>query len=76
MPWASKMSDVAAITKTDENQWFFVVLEGWRLTLEAWSSSWLSCWLAGWQLAGLLTVLGAGLDFDCFFVDSFGDPRS
>ena len=57
MPWASKIdttSDLADIAKTYEHLWFLMVLEGWRLTLEAWRSSWLSCWLAGWQLAGWL----------------------
>jgi len=57
VPWASKIdttSDLADIAKTYENLWFLMVLEGWRLTLEAWRSSWLSCWLAGWQLAGWL----------------------
>ena len=31
-----------------------MVLQDWRVILEAWRSSGLSCWQTGWQLAGLL----------------------
>ena len=36
VPRTSKMdttNDLADIAKTDENNWFLLVLEGWRLTL-------------------------------------------
>ena len=58
VPQASKMdtmSDLADIAKTYDNLWYLMVLEGWRLTLEAWRSSWLSSWLAdGLVAAGWL----------------------
>ncbi len=62
VPRASKMdttSDLADIAKTYENLRFFVVLEGWRLTLEAWRSSWLSCWLLFVSLGTLV------VNFEC-----------
>ena len=37
--WASKMDaagDQADIAKADENKWFPMVFEGWRVILEAW----------------------------------------
>ena len=71
MPRASKTDaagNQADIAKTYEYLWFSMVLEGWRVILEAWRSSGLSCWHTGWQLAGWLTdwlvVAGAGWGAD------------
>ena len=67
MTTASKIDaagDRADIAKTYENSKFSMVLEGWKVILEAWSSSGSSCWHTGWQkaswLEGWLAVAGAG----------------
>ena len=56
-PGASKMyaaGDLADIAKTHENHCFSMVLKGWRVNLEAWTSSGLSCWHTGLQKVGWL----------------------
>ena len=47
-------------SKTIENQWFSMVLGGWRVILEAGRSSGLSRWYTGWHLAGWLAGWLAG----------------